>query len=516
MAGPYYARAAAPTPGSGTYRGLYLLSTTWAVGDIVVPREAYGTAAAKGFIYRCTSAGTGSGTEPTWAFTTPGTTTTTDGAVWTVELSTTWAYASPRPDYVINNKLAAGEILYLENVSYPLTASTVLTIPGALNNPCSIISTSDTSNAPPTSVATGATFDLSGVAGQSLTINGKAFIYGVNFYSGGSTTASAVSPAQADQSNLQFENCVFKVFNTHASGRLNIGAQSIGYRSFVKTVNCTFILGNNAAQTISVVSRWESVNDTFSITTTVPTALFGSINNTGANIDIIGADLSAITTTLFNPGAILLTKISVYGSRLGSGVAIVGTLSLPSVDIYLFDCSASDNHYEFAHYNYFGRTLISAAIYLDTTEGASYNNAGAKHSWVVTSVNGTYQKPYVSPWIDVYNESTSAVTPRLEILRDGSTTAYNDDQVWGIFSYKGSSGYTNATVVNDRRGLVASAAAQGSSSLGSSDWAGETTPWYGKLEPASPITPAEIGHIRARVAVVGTNVVYVNPKILGI
>lgn len=429
MAGPYYARAAAPTPGSGTYRGLYVLSTTWAVGDIVVPREAYGTAAAKGFIYRCTVAGTGSGTEPTWVFTVPGTSITTDGAVWTVELSTTWAYASPRPDYVINNKLAAGEILYLENVNYPLTSTTTLTIPGALNNPCSIISTSDTSNAPPTSIATGATLDLSGTISINIVVNGKAFFYGVAFHSGGSTGSGNVSLGQTDASSLLFESCEFKISNTNINSRIHIGNFTTNQRSAVKTVNCTFITGNNAGQSAPINGRWDSVSDTFSVTTTVPTAYFTSATNTPTIVDMIGANLSAITTTLFSISSSPGADINIYASRLGSGVAILASTTANNVEIYLFDCSSGDNHYEFAHYTYLGNTTISTAIYLDTTDGASYNNANAKHSWMITGINGTYQTPYVSPWIDVYNEATGAVTPRLEILRNGSTTAYNDDQV---------------------------------------------------------------------------------------
>ena len=88
--------------------------------------------------------------------------------------------------------------------------------------------------------------------------------------------------------------------------------------------------------------------------------------------------------------------------------------------------------------------------------------------------------------------------------------------MWPEFSYKGTSGFPIVTIVNSRRGLVDTAAALGSSALGAGDWVGETTPWYGKLEPLSTITPAEIGHIRARVCVAGANTLYVNPKILGL
>ncbi|MDO8312645.1 MAG: hypothetical protein Q7T25_11965 [Sideroxyarcus sp.] len=519
MAGPFYARAAAPTPGSGTYRGLYAVSTTWAVGDIVVPTLAYGTAAAKGFIYRCTTAGTGSGTEPTWVYTTPGTSTTTDGAVWTVQLPTTWAYATPRPDYVGNNKLAAGEKLFAQNVSYPLTANTTITLPGTVASPCILISTADTTNEPPTTVDYGAYFDASAQTGAiDVKINGKFLAFGFKLAPCSSTGLGRIFVGDTDESMCDLEECVFEIPNTHASARIYIG--QIGGNVRIRTKRCTFKLGDNASQTVQPNGFWESYQDICNITTTQPTAYFtpGSIGPAIMRMD--GANLSAITSTLFAGTLAYSADITLYGCRLGTGVAITATIAGPGhAEIFVFDCSAGNVHYEMAHYSYWGNTTISTGIYLNTTDGASYDIADNKHSWRVQSINGTYQTPYVTPWIDVYNEATSAVTPRLEVVRDGVSTAYNNDEVWPEFSYKGTSGYPITSIVSGRRGLVASAAANSNSSLGDTQWTGESTSpasWYGKLEPTSTITPAEKGHIRARVCVAGANVVHVTPKILGI
>lgn len=516
MAGPYYARAAAPTPGSGTYRGLYVVSTAWAVGDIIVPTLAYATAAAKGFIYRCTTAGTGSGTEPTWVYTTPGTSTTTDGAVWTVENATTWAYATPRPDYIGSNKLAAGELLYMENVSYPLTASTTITIPGTVASPCILISTSDTTNAPPTSIAAGASFDASAQTGSiDLTLNGKVLTYGLTITPSGSTGQGRVVIGQADDSMIVMEDGAITISNTNSGGRIYFGTVAGNVKIILK--NCALTLGNHVTQSILVGNSLEMYGGSISNTTAQPTALFSMGSSAGADIKLDGVDLSAITSTLASSASTFYSTLSMYACKLGSGVAVMAAQTGPGhSEAWVVDCSSGDTHYEFAHYNYWGNTTVSTAIYLNTADGAEYDAAGNKYSWRVESVNGTYQTPYVTPWMDQDNESTSAVTPRIEVMRDGSTTAYNNDEVWAEFSYKGTTGSTRATIVNDRRGLVASAAAQGSSALGASDWFGETTPWYGKLEPTSTITPAEIGLMGARLCVAGANVVYANPKILGI
>lgn len=514
MAGPWYTKGAGGTTGAGTYRGFYIASTTWAIGDIVVPTVAYATAAAKKYVYKCTTAGAGA-TEPTWVYTTPDTSTTTDSAaVFTCMLCDDWTHASTRPDYLATNLLAAGEYLYSENVSYPVTAAATLTFAGAINNPCYWISTADTTNMPPTSVAIGATIDASATSGISVTLAGKALVYGVHLQSGGSTGGANLEIANTDESSLQLENCTFTIANNSSLSIIRLG-QSTTSNAIVKSYNCTWKLGNHTGQTMRTQCAWMSVNDIFQITTAMPSTYFSVAGFTGI-INMIGGDLSLITSTLIAGSSVAYATFNFAQCKLGSGVAVLATQTGPAhCEAWLYDCAVGDTHYEFAHYNYLGNTTITAAIYMSGTDGASYNAADAKHAWKVTGVNGTYATPYVSPWINKYNEAVAAVTPRLEILRDGSTTAYNDNQVWGEFSYKGTTGFTTATIVSDRCGLVATPAAQAASALGAADWAGETTPWYGKLEPTATITPAEIGDIAARVCVAGAIAVYVNPKILG-
>jgi hypothetical protein len=48
LSGPYYTKSGGGTKGSGTFRGEYVVSYTYVVGDWVVPTRAYATAAAKG------------------------------------------------------------------------------------------------------------------------------------------------------------------------------------------------------------------------------------------------------------------------------------------------------------------------------------------------------------------------------------------------------------------------------------------------------------------------------------
>lgn len=514
----YYVKAPSGTAGAGTYRGRHVVSTTWATGDRVVPTNAYGTAAAKGYVYECTTAGAGGGAQPTWVYTTPDTSTTTDGAaVWTCRNATTWANSSTVPEHLITNKMAAGDILYQENVLITETTTQTLSFPGTLASPMQWISTSDTTNMPPTSVATGAGLDLSATSAISIITNtGTGYLYGVTLKTGGSTGAGQIYLLNSVATALILDSCALTIPNTNSGTFMRIGVPSSANRVYLKTINCTFTTGNNAGQRLNVYSNWDSSGDTFAITTTVPTKLFAnSADGFGGSITMMGADLSAINTTMVDLSSSTLDAVFTQ-CKVASGVAFASATSPGSGDVWVNDCASGDTHYEFGHYNYYGSTTISTAIYV-TADGASYDGTN-RHSWKITgTANSSFLSPYVSPPIPVYNAGVAAKTPYLEVLRDGSTTAYNDDQVWSEWFVKITASSTRVTLDrSDKRGVVATASAQTASALTTSDWTGDTTAWFGKLSPTASITPAEIGDVSVTVSVAGAITLYVDPQIRGL
>ena len=66
--------------------------------------------------------------------------------------------------------------------------------------------------------------------------------------------------------------------------------------------------------------------------------------------------------------------------------------------------------------------------------------------------------------------------------------------------------------------LLGTPADQAESIKSGADWTGENAAaWFGKLDSGAAITPAEIGHIRARVCVGEPSItVYVDPQIRGV
>jgi hypothetical protein len=231
-----------------------------------------------------------------------------------------------------------------------------------------------------------------------------------------------------------------------------------------------------------------------------------------------GCDLSNYANTLFGNNDQSTGIFHLVNCKLGSGVtvaAFTSPLNKSGNQIYLYNCANGDTHYAMEHYNALGQTTVDTGIYAN--DGAVYNGTN-RCSWkIVTTANCSYYSPYQSPWIDCYHSGTSAITPSLEILRSGNATAYQNDEVWSEFSYQGTSGSPLAIIVDDAMALLGTPADQTTGALDASGWEAENgTSWFGKLNPTAAITPAEIGHLRARVCVGEPSVtVYVDPTIRG-
>jgi hypothetical protein len=197
--------------------------------------------------------------------------------------------------------------------------------------------------------------------------------------------------------------------------------------------------------------------------------------------------------------------------KLGSGFTPLAAQTFATgggPELFLFDCNSGDSHVHIGHYNNLGSTICDTGIYVTADAEAL--------SWkIVSTAAASFYTPYDSPWIDKDNSDVStAITPYIEILRDGSATAFQDDEVWGEWSYKGTSGTVNATLVNDRMTVLGSPENQ-DAGVGTGSWTGENaTAWSGKSVATASFTPAEVGHIRGRI-VVGepSTTVYVSPRV---
>lgn len=427
----------------------------------------------------------------------------------------TWAKAATSLSSAVTAATAAGDVIYVDQgFTETLAANTTYTFA----NHVGVICSNDKTNAPPQTLGVMGTSAWIGhtTTSYTITLNGayKVYIYGVTFRTAGTSAAAQLILANSDGSHFEFES-VYLWTGSTGNAHLTIGGTGSSVNSYCKFLNCTFRFGLTSQFTYAN-NNIDFIGCTISGDGSTPAILFGGIAR-GGIVNSIGCDWGLPGTALVNSQTGNTANFIFQNCKINASLSSVLATQTPankgSANAWLFNCSSGDTHYHLQHHDSFGSTIIDTGIYAN--DGAQYDGTNYCSWKIVTTANCSYYTPYVSPWIDCYHSGTSAITPYLEILRDDSTTAYQDDEVWAEFSYQGTSGYPLASIVNDRKALLAAAADQ-TAGVGTSGWTGDTGAWSGKLSPTASITPAEIGHLRARVCVGEPSItVYVDPTIRG-
>lgn len=347
----------------------------------------------------------------------------------------------------------------------------------------------------------------------SVTINGsfRFALNGITIRVAGSTVDN-IQVVSADNSQGTIENCYLWLENSATTSRILFGNSS---NSGIHFKNTTFRFGH-ASQGFTLQCSLRIDGGSVSADGTAPTTLFTGFN-AGGELIAEGFDVSHVGSgTLVGNNSVCPSRFEFTRCKLGSGMTVLATQTGAARNgayAALFDCSSGDTHGIFGYYDGLGSCVSDTGIYF--TAGA------AAQSWkIVTSANASFAVPFVSPWVSLYHTGTSAITPRLEILRSGAaggtddSVAYTNAEVWGEFSAKTTASVVNASFSNDRVVIGATAAAQ-ATGAGLGSWTGEgAEAWSGKVDSGSAITPAEAGHIRGRVMVAAaSSTVYVNPQI---
>ncbi len=406
---------------------------------------------------------------------------------------------------------AAGDTIYVDvGTAQAVTVDTTWTMAAGVR----IIASNDTANFPPTVLSTAGGI-ISPTSAVDYTFNGGPFLLrGFRLKPGASTTTSLVTIAAADDSVATLDSCALDVSNTSSSGqRIRFGPTTAVVNSSVSLINCTFKFGSTAG-IVSCQVPVRILGGSLESGSSVPAVLFGEFGRQAGFLDITGFDFSGMSSgSLFGGSVTIPTAVILRNCKLGAA-AISDALTIGGLEVTGYDCSSADEHYQFFNYAYAGSTTVSTAIYAN--DGAEYDVSGAKHSWVVAgNANTRRANPYVSPWFSAYNEATSAVTPYIEILRDGSATAFTDIQVASDWMLKTAGGSPLATLYSDYGGHLSTGTAQ-DNGVGLSGWTGESgTAWSGRLYCPS-VTPAEIGHVSVRVIVYDNLTAYADPLIRGL
>ena len=354
----------------------------------------------------------------------------------------------------------------------------------------------------------------------AITMSGafELYCYGVSFRNGsGAGSSKNILLAQTDGAHYEYESCSFLLLGG-ASSRFVTSFAGGNMNNYLKFANCTLRFGN-ASHTINLgTGVCEFVGLTVDSGGTAPTVLVTPIG-AGAESRLLGCDLSFVSGTLVGNAIglgradALISNCKLHGSVTIKAAAST-VLNKGHTTVTAIDCASGDTHYSLYHGDAFGETTAVADYYY-TSGGASINSG---FSWkIVTTANCSFYNPYVSPWFSKAHTGTSAVTLSIEGLRL-STTVIQDDEVWGEWSYKSTSGQSIATLSNDRQDVGArangTAGADQTSGVTHTAWTNGTASHSAFKLASASVTPAEIGVIRGRVAVGEPSLtVYIDPQV---
>ena len=356
---------------------------------------------------------------------------------------------------------------------------------------------------------------------KSITFTGafSVFMYGLTLRTAGTTSDSINVGGSGDGVHYELEDCYFYHENTGTSSVIQLGSRGLNNtNAYIKLINTTFQL-SNTSQSINISGQVDIVGGSISSSGSAPSAIFRAVGSDpgGASLKAIGFDASHAGSGYLVDDSTTISFVAKFtGCKLGTSfvpLAPQTNTNKSSAQVWIFDSSSSDQHYHLGYSDALGDLTMSTGIYANA--GAKYDGTNG-YSWkIVTSAAASYYIPFVTPWIEQYHSATSAITPYIEILRDGSATAYQDDEVWAEFGAKTTTGSTLMSFSNDRMALAGTPANQTASSLGASDWTGENaTAWFGKCVAPASVTPAEIGMLMARVIVGEPSItVYADPTI---
>lgn len=419
---------------------------------------------------------------------------------------TSWTDAYTSFASAVSAATASGDIILVHYTSQlNLAADTTFTF---LNN-VSVISVDKDASDAPTAMGTG------GWIGHSTTTYGitlagayRVYLYGITLRLASSSTRT-INLAATDGADQTIENCYLWVGTTASGGSVILGAGSSSSNGSVWSKNSTWRFGA-ASQGITLGARLLVEGGSISSAGSAPSTLFNSFYPNAAPVWFRGVDLSFLGSgTLVGSAGSGAVTFNFDRCLLGTSYVALATqtpANLSAAEVYILDCSTGSAQGLYGYHNAQGSVVSDTGIKLTAS--------AAGQSWkVTTTANASFYTPFVTPWISFYHSGTSAITPRIEILRDGSTTAYNNDEVWSEWLVKVTASSPLATLYSDRRGLTSSAAAQ-DTGAGTGSWTGASgTAWSGKCDSGASVTPASVGDLSGRLCVGAANAtVYASPE----
>lgn len=418
-----------------------------------------------------------------------------------------WANAKTTLAAAIALATASGDIILIDKEHTGDNALVADTTWNVLNNISILVVDKDNSDAL-------ATMGQAAWLGSSTTsidvVLGGAYscrVHGITLRNGGSIN-KLIRVGFTDGSHFEMSDVTLWLGTTSGAAYINLGPEAAS-NFFVYADGLTVIFGTTG-QSIAAFTGTELRHMTVSDSGASPSVLFEGLR--GGIVKLLDSDLSYCGANIIvgahsagQPCQYELTRC-----KLGANYVALGTQSPANkgaASVMLRDCSSGDTHGIMHYADALGSVVSDAGIY--------YTDGAAGQSWkITTTAKCSPETPFVTPWIARDNSSLSAVTAWMEILKDGSATAYKDNEVGADWSIKATSGTVLGVSYSDFMPLLGTPADQ-AAGAGTGYWTGENaTSWSGKCDSGAAFTPAEVGEILGRLLVgVASSIIYLDPQI---
>ncbi|QOZ25285.1 hypothetical protein [Bradyrhizobium sp. CCBAU 51753] len=488
-------------------------SHAYALNDIVRPTSPSAT---NKYSYKCTTAGTSGGSEPSWT-TTKGNTTTSGTATFTLvdAAGTTLNWTAPVGNLAsitngsggLNMQASTGDRIFIS--SDHTETNVISTYRAGISGTGQVIVLSVNKNGSvppvPADLTSGASISCAG-GGSDLSIDPAcdSYWYGITF-----TAASGrnIKFNNGGHRGQYFKNCSFVMagssgnFAPDGQGQVTLDNSTITFSNSSQSINFNGTCDLRWINTPSALGG-----------STFPTTLFNnnSFNNGGGLATLRGVDISSVTGTLvaaingqYIPKMLFDScKVSASATRFpAAGSNTVATAD----EVEFVNCYDGSNIIS-ERYTQAGKVTTDLTTYL--TGGAADDVGGFSQKMVSNAFSDLLGFPLEGFWFDVENTAVgSSKTATVEIV---SSASLNNTDIRLVLEYQGTSGSSLASFADSlATPLTASAALTTSTATWNSP---PSTPVYQKLQVT--FTPQVAGRVRGRVLLgKASATVWVNPQI---
>ncbi len=338
----------------------------------------------------------------------------------------------------------------------------------------------------------------------------KVLMYGLTVRLSGASVEELILNGSAG-AQFEYQECYFWISNTITGTRLRVGISGTN-GSFTRFKDCVFRFGA-VGQALDSAGQIEFIGGYVSSAGAVPTSFIRgpTVSLPMSSIRFVGFDTSSVAigylvTDSQQKSIVVFDRCKFHASTVPMFTQSTNPTAA-SPEVTLIDCSSGDVHGTYGFYNALGSITTDSGVFLTAGPAAV--------SWkIVTTANANYNAPFVTPSISLYNTDLSAITPYFEVLRDGSTTALTDEDIWPEYFAKTTSGTPMASYYASRMPLLGTPANH-AAGAGAGAWTGEGgTVWSGIITSGAAFTPAEVGDITGRICVgIPSTTIFVEPYI---